>query len=136
MNPIREIAESGTLPVSFSTFQDYAEYLRDPRRQFTKDTDLWQALLSHAAGRDVDVFHALHCLRCGGAKIVQEDNHYKFEPRFIDPDDDPDRGTAWRDRDDWKLDCENLIEPNKDTITKLLLSLNEDHESDSREVNV
>lgn len=119
-DPVLELAHVRKRPLSFDSDESFADYLRDPRPMFAEDTDIWQELLTWAAAEDPEVHAALHCIRCGGARLGQEDGHLKFQGCYIDPQDDPEHGTAWETYQDFKLDCESILGPYRHQIQGLL----------------
>lgn len=114
----------------------YLEYMLDPRPHFSEDHELWRDLLARAYLEGPDLHAALHCLRCGGARVEWEDDTLTFEPRHIDPNENPERGTAWEDRSDWELDTDDLLTPHKHTLKRIASAMKqtrEQHDESRRE---
>ncbi len=55
-----------------NTGRTMSDYELDPRPELHADHSLWVALLASAHSRDLDLWGALHCLRCGGAQLVRD----------------------------------------------------------------
>lgn len=55
-----------------NTGRTMSDYELDPRPELHADHSLWVALLASAHSRDLDLWGALHCLRCGGAQLAKD----------------------------------------------------------------
>lgn len=106
--------------------QDIKAYLedrsQDPRQDLTEDSQLWQAVLKVAIGKDYSVYGVLHGIRCAGGKLALTDGELRLLPRYGNSEVTSITGPGhWQDiRKEWLLPHKEQISRIFDTVKETL----------------